>query len=400
MFFKQLTKRPAVKKVSQLMDHSSHKQKKYISLMMVPSYSTGKTRTLRIPRALLHGAIACILVLSAVFTGLYLRSNYFQRMVQDLDVTLNETETRYYEFRAYAEQVQDDLIETAAQIYEELNETENRAQSALDEKALQHQTELEIILGQIDTIEEKIREFDENLQAIIGGLSSRGEMIPPVAALVEELEASQMALRQYSQIHNPQTLVTEVDAAAGFVALGGSATAGNDRMHDDVQEHLQLLLDELAVQRKLMDCLEYHRALMDSYLRNFPTLWPVSGSISSHFGWRGNPFGGRSSEWHSGVDIPARTGTPIRAAGGGTVIFNGWKNGYGNTMVIDHGGGITTLYAHNSRNLVPVGQHVARGEIIAHVGATGRVTGAHLHYEVLINEVPVNPLPFMQEHYS
>ena len=397
MLFKQFNKRPTVSKVSRLINHSSHRQKKYISLMVVPSYSTGKTRTLRVPRVFLHSIIAGMLVITAVVTGFYLRSNYFQRMAQDLDMTLVETETRYNEFRAHAEQVQDDLIEVAAQIYEELNETEHRAQSALDEKAQQHQTELEIILDQIDIIEQQIREFDEDLQAIIGGLSNRGRVIPPVAALVEQLEASQANLRQQSLIHNPP--IEEV-AAYGIVALGGNASAYVPVDHSSVQEHLQLLVDELAVQRLLMECLEHHRGLMDRYLRNFPTLWPVSGRISSGFGWRRNPFGGRNSEWHSGVDIPARTGTAIRAAGGGVVVFSGWRNGYGNTIIIDHGSGIRTLYAHNSRNLAAVGQQVARGDTIAHVGTTGRTTGAHLHYEVKVNGVAVDPLPFMKEHHS
>jgi len=390
--------RPAVKKVSQLINNSSHKQKKYISLMVVPSYSTGKTRTLRVPRALFHGVIASMLVISAILTGFYLRSNYFQRIAQDLDMSLTQTENRYYQFRAYAEQVQDGLIGAAAQIYEELNETEYRAQSALDEKAQHHQTELEVILDQIEELERQIREFDEDLQTIIDGLSARGDIIPPVAALVAQLKTSQATLRESSLIHNPPANDTE--AGVGFLAMGMVGAVNYIPVtHCTVQEHLQVLINELNVQRKLMDCLESYRVLMDVYLRNFPTLWPVSGAISSYFGWRGNPFGGRGSEWHSGVDIPARTGTPIRAAGGGTVAFSGWRNGYGNTIILDHGGGKTTLYAHNSRNLVAVGQYVARGDIIAHVGSTGRTTGAHVHFEVLVNDVAVNPVPFMREHW-
>jgi len=402
MFLKHFMKnntRPTVKKVSQLIDNSSHKQKKYISLMVVPSYSTGKTRTLRVPRSLFHGVVACMLVISAVMAGFYLRANHFQRMANDLDISLTQTENRYYDFRAYAEQVQDGLVEVAAQIYEELNETEYRAQSALNEKAEQHQTELEIILDQIEEIERQIREFDEDLQTIIDGLSARGEIIPPVAALVTQLEASQAVLRESSLIHNPPEHDLSANSGAGFLAMGG-AVNNAPVAHYTVQEHLQILINELNVQRKLMECLESHRALMDAYLRNFPTLWPVHGTISSYFGWRGNPFGGRSSEWHSGVDIPARTGTPIRAAGGGTVVFSGWTNGYGNTIIIDHGGDITTLYAHNSLNLVAVGQDIARGDVIAYVGSTGRTTGAHVHFEVSINDVAVNPVPFMQEYYS
>lgn len=372
------------------------KEKKYISLMVVPSYSTGKTRTLRVPRILFHAVIICMLVVSAIVLGFYLRSTHFQRTAQDLQISLGETEARYYQFRTHAEIVQDSLIEVAAQIYEELNETEYRAQSALTEQARQHKTELENILSQIEEIERQIREFDEDRQTVIEGLSTRGSVIPPVAAIMAELYESQVALREFSHIHNPQE--NERITNAGFVALGGSTAEYTLSTHCQIVEYLQLLIEELSIQRKLMDCLESYRVRMDTYLRNFPTLWPVNGIISSGFGWRANPFIDGEREHHTGVDISAVTGTYIRAAGGGKVTFSGYSNGYGQTVIIYHGNGISTLYAHNSRNLVNIGQYVARGEVIAHVGSTGRTTGPHLHFEVQINGVPVNPIPFMLEY--
>ena len=136
---------------------------------------------------------------------------------------------------------------------------------------------------------------------------------------------------------------------------------------------------------------------MDPHLRNHPTLWPIRGRVSSEFGWRRNPMGGTGSEFHTGIDIAAPTGTAIRATGGGTVTFSGWKQGYGLTIIINHGSGLTTLYAHNSINMVNVGQRVARGDIIARVGTTGRTTGPHVHYEVRRNNTAINPRPFMVE---
>jgi murein DD-endopeptidase MepM/ murein hydrolase activator NlpD len=401
MFFKRIIQgnsRPPAKKVSHLIDYSSHKQKKYISLMVVPSYTTGKTRTLRVPRVLFHGVIISLLVISAIVMGFYLRSNYFQQMVYDLDGSLAETEARYHEFRVHAEQVQNDLRDAAAQIYEELNETEQRARSALDQQAQQHQLELESILNQIEEFEQKIREFDEDRQAIIDGLHSRGAVIPPVANLLAQLEESQNALREASRVRNTQEYI--LDEGVSFLAMGGPASSIVPVTHHTVLNQLQILTEELDLQRQLMECLESYRARMDGYLRNFPTLWPIRGTISSGFGWRRNPFSSRGSEHHDGVDIPARSGTHIRAAGGGKIIFSGWRNGFGNVVIIDHGSGINTLYAHNSRNLVTVGQVVERGDVIAHVGSTGRSTGAHLHYEVKINGTAVNPVPFMQEFHS
>ena len=397
MFFKrklQNNTRPSVKNVNKFINKSSHKQKKYICLMVIPSYSSGKTRTLRVPRAILHSVIIGIFVVTAVLTGLQQRSNYFQRRAQDLEETLVVTEETFYEFRTYAEQVQDNLIETAIQIYEELNEREHHAQTALDQQARNHRTELEVILEQVDIIERKIREFDDDLQAAIAGLSSRAAIIPPVANLLQQLEESQAYLRAYSLIHtmHDETYVEEV--GIGLMSVGAAATNVTSY---SVQGYLQILVDELAVQRKLMESFESYRIQMDLYLSNFPTLWPVSGKISSGFGWRRGPFGG-GSEHHDGIDIPARTGTHIHAAGGGTVTFSGWRNGHGNTVIIDHGDGMSTLYAHNSRNVVAVGQHVSRGDVIAHVGSTGRSTGPHLHFEVHVNGRPVNPRPFMHEH--
>jgi len=398
MFLKHLVRdntRPAVKSVSKLVDNRSHKQKKYISLMVVPSYSTGKTRTLRIPRALLHGTIMCMLVISAVFTGVYLRSNYFQRRAYDLDMSLSATEERYLEFRAYAAQVQDGLIETASQIYAELSDSEYRAQTALHRQAYNHQIELESLLEQIEEIERMIREFDEDRQAVITGLSTRAAVIPPVARLLEQLEESQALLLELSLIH----AVPEYEPQTGIGLMSTVGISYVPVTYDSVHEHLQLLIGELEVQRKLMESLESYRSRMDTYLRNFPTLWPIRGTVTSGFGWRRNPFGG-ASQHHDGVDIPARTGTHIRAAGGGTVTFSGWRNGYGNTVMINHGNGVTTLYAHNSRNLVTVGQRVERGDVIAHVGSTGLSTGPHLHYEVIVNGRPVDPRPFMREFHS
>jgi murein DD-endopeptidase MepM/ murein hydrolase activator NlpD len=130
-----------------------------------------------------------------------------------------------------------------------------------------------------------------------------------------------------------------------------------------------------------------------------PSLWPVEGEISSGFGQRGDPFRGEG-EFHKGLDILAPMGTPIHATGDGTVEFAGMANGYGREIVLDHGHGLNTLYGHMSAFATIAGEHVVRGQVIGYVGQSGRATCPHVHYEVRINNVPVNPHKYLRETYD
>jgi len=123
-------------------------------------------------------------------------------------------------------------------------------------------------------------------------------------------------------------------------------------------------------------------------------IWPISGEITSPFGWRVHPITG-DSRFHSGIDIAGDYGDPIRAAAAGTVIYAGWISGYGNAVIIDHGGGVTTLYGHNQSLAVSEGQTVAQGQVISYCGSTGNSTGPHCHFEVRVNGEPVSPLNYL-----
>ena len=123
-------------------------------------------------------------------------------------------------------------------------------------------------------------------------------------------------------------------------------------------------------------------------------IWPLSGPITSEFGWRTHPIFG-TQRYHSGLDIGGDYGLPIAAAASGVVIHAGWISGYGNTVIIDHGGGITTLYGHNESLLVGVGESVAQGQTIAMCGSTGNSTGPHCHFEVRENGEPVSPYSYL-----
>ena len=123
-------------------------------------------------------------------------------------------------------------------------------------------------------------------------------------------------------------------------------------------------------------------------------IWPITGPITSEFGWRSHPiFGGQ--RFHSGIDIGGDYGMPIHAAQSGVVSHAGWIDGYGNTVMIDHGGGIVTLYGHNESLAVNVGQHVNQGDVIAYCGSTGNSTGPHCHFEVRLDGEPVSPFNYL-----
>jgi murein DD-endopeptidase MepM/ murein hydrolase activator NlpD len=117
-------------------------------------------------------------------------------------------------------------------------------------------------------------------------------------------------------------------------------------------------------------------------------VWPVNGVLTSGYGWRWGRM-------HEGIDIAAPSGSPVVAAAAGTVIYAGWMGGYGNLVVIDHGGGVATAYGHNTGFAVGTGQSVGQGQVIAYCGSTGNSTGPHVHFEVRINGAAVDPLGYL-----
>jgi murein DD-endopeptidase MepM/ murein hydrolase activator NlpD len=137
----------------------------------------------------------------------------------------------------------------------------------------------------------------------------------------------------------------------------------------------------------------FEQSLRDSEF--MPSIYPLIGKINDEFGWRHNPFGGYSSEFHPGLDIKGEKGDSIIAPANGRVLKAGWSNGYGNMIEIDHGNNLTTRYGHLSEIDVEAGQEILRGQQIGKVGSTGRSTGPHLHYEVRINGEAVNPHDYL-----
>ena len=169
--------------------------------------------------------------------------------------------------------------------------------------------------------------------------------------------------------------------------------------HDITVPELQQMLDSMS--RTLEDRTE-KLGVLDSFFmddrlarKTIPTTMPVTGGYySSNYGYRIDPINGHS-EFHTGVDIVAPVGTQVMAAAGGVVSYSGTMPEYGNVVDVDHDNGLTSRYAHLSKSLVKVGDVVMKGQVIALVGNTGRVTGPHLHFEVRENGIPLNPNKFL-----
>lgn len=132
------------------------------------------------------------------------------------------------------------------------------------------------------------------------------------------------------------------------------------------------------------------------FLESKPDMWPVSGTITSKFGYRIHPIS-KTRQFHKGLDIANDSGTDIMAAGSGIVTYSGWNGGYGRVIIISHGYGYKTVYAHNQQNLVKVGDKVKKGEVIAKLGSSGVSTGPHVHFEVIFNGNQIDPLEILSD---
>ncbi|MBM3767786.1 MAG: M23 family metallopeptidase [Acidobacteria bacterium] len=195
------------------------------------------------------------------------------------------------------------------------------------------------------------------------------------------------------QMATLQMLATEVTTAYGIKErLEGPATiASESRLVPTYQQSLEQF-DLLRTTRLYSNS---RRRINRMWQTNImPSMWPTSGRLLSSFGARRDPFTGGSA-FHSGVDISASTGTPIRVAADGIVKSAEWSGAYGKLIIVDHGQGIETYYAHMSAFDVIPGQDVRRGQVIGRSGGTGRVTSPHLHYEVRQGGAPVNPYKYL-----
>jgi len=209
--------------------------------------------------------------------------------------------------------------------------------------------------------------------ALYGLRQNRLEAARPAAAASTKASTPAVAIVSQSDDMSQQQVANSIDT---FYALRDEALSG-------------------AVSRALESGLTANFAGDWTELADAPSMWPVEGPVASSFGEREDPINGEGA-FHSGIDIDAPYGTPVRAAADGDVAEAAMNAGYGREVILDHGHDLHTVYGHLSAFAVFAGEHVTRGQIIGYVGQSGRATGPHLHYEVRVHNVPVNPHKYLR----
>lgn len=241
--------------------------------------------------------------------------------------------------------------------------------------------EADWLRGQLAERRDRVRQQRAELQELAG----RVERVARAASGAQERATQLRRVARLEESREPETSPLLVLASAGAPLPGWTPAAG-------------LAFEQLAWLEGQTAAVNEAVALLTALLRDgrstpvggMPTRWPVRGEVTSAFGIR-EAVHGSGTDFHPGIDIRAPIGMPVLAAGAGQVVFAGAMRGYGRTLVIDHGEGVSTLYAHLSALHAADGQSVRRGEVIGAVGRSGRTTGPHLHYEVRIGAEPVDP---------
>ncbi|AMD90669.1 M23 family metallopeptidase [Desulfovibrio fairfieldensis] len=244
------------------------------------------------------------------------------------------------------------------------------------------------------------RHLDENLNNAQRVIEEQRRQIVNLAGRItgvsQDLQRVQRFDSKLRMMMNMEKDPAEVGGAPGDFSRAYLPLHRQELAARKMQDFLSHLSESVRLEEvRQQDLLRALRENRDA-LASMPSIWPVVGFISSSFGGRSSPFGG-GGQFHKGLDISNRMGTPVLAPAQGAVILAARDGAYGNSVEINHGGGIVTKYGHMQRWAVQPGQWVKRGEIIGYIGMSGRTTGPHLHYEVRLNGVPVNPMRYILE---
>ena len=243
------------------------------------------------------------------------------------------------------------------------------------------------------------------LRSVISKQDKELRRLDPYLRAMEEIErdlnkANKFLVNMEAQYMEVRNRKSTEEQSLRIVQLPQYKLSSTDQDYSKLailNNNLEYLEEEISYTNSSLQGLLNKYKAYDRQLDFTPTIWPLARDrrISSSFGYRRHPVYKRLIK-HQGVDIPCRQGTVVRATAEGKVTIAGVRGGYGLLVEIDHGYGYRTRYGHNSRLAVRVGQWVKKGQTIAYAGNTGTSTGVHVHYEVRVNGVPVNPVPYMK----
>ncbi|MGC8970778.1 MAG: peptidoglycan DD-metalloendopeptidase family protein [bacterium] len=224
----------------------------------------------------------------------------------------------------------------------------------------------------------KLEDINNRQRAEIARLNSEAEKL---RSKVEDLET----LSKQVQALTEKTLKIDLSYKKSRRVY---SSRGADVTLEEIYKKFNRLSNSIEVQKDNLNQVRSQLEILYEWKFSVPSGYPVFGPISSGFGFRGREF-------HTGIDIRTGIGTLVKATANGIVSYAGWRSGYGLTVAVRHNFGFSTIYAHLSKILVNVGKRIERGDIIGYTGMTGYTTGPHLHYEVRINDKPVDPRDYL-----
>lgn len=356
----------------------SKKRTDHLTMMVVPHVHGKAVRSLCLPMWLVRSffvvSISCILVVGYFVTGFF-----YLRYVADENKELKEVNIAQEQEISQLKGLAGDMkgkLEALIKLDQEV-----RAKVGLAKPGAEN-IEAKVL---------KSSRTEERYQFITMGLASPGDIQP---VLVQN-----QVMVPYAQ-DQPASLAGDGpgnDAASVELVLELPIPEGDINSLHDLKEQLAQLDSVLTQQAESMNKLKTDVDKQLAYEAALPTYWPYQGRITSTFGWRKNPYSHKGREFHDGIDIAGPYGSPIRAAGDGVVLFSGWKSSWGRIVIISHGYGYVSQYAHNSSLLVKAGDKIKRGQIISRLGNTGRSTGPHVHFGVAKDGQWINPYKVKQE---
>ncbi len=252
--------------------------------------------------------------------------------------------------------------------------------------------------NQVRAERETLRQNYQRMEEIA---HNRSVQVASLGALANEVTALYGLRQNRLEAAKPAAPASASYVAPAPASLSQSGEMSQQQIANSVDTFYALRNEALSgqVSRALQGGLNSNFTGDWTELADAPSMWPVEGRVASSFGEREDPINGEGA-FHSGVDIDAPYGTPVRAAGDGDVTGAEMGAGYGREVELNHGHDVLTLYGHLSAIAVIAGQHVTRGQVIGYVGQSGRATGPHLHYEVRVHNVPVNPYKYLRLTYE